>query len=447
MVCLPLIVPISCFIATASAFSSTDARTLSSESSKYTRWNESKGGTFELQTAVNTFQKDATVVEVHAQLHVGDQAYFDFYNSFEFNYDKTAILYELLVDEELLQGTQERRYLRRGTTIQAPLADQKLAFQYGWKSQADVINYDLPRWFHADLTRQEFVRLLDSEHDPSLPLWKQAEQKQSPVPGAALEAATALVVPPLFVQASSPNRRIFTNLFLPGDSLATWLRSLLWITVPSPELSILLLDLSSTWFYFAEKQTTTSSRFSPIGLALLNVLAAGKLNCFRKLVFGQVVVAGHNAAASLDTAGTTSSLLIGKRNDHALGVLEQTLGRNRNKDNVALLYGCNHCPDIHSKLKAEGFVHAGTEWRTAWSVALDEPLEESNKGIRLFFALLLPVYFVVGGSDWTSTMRDLAEAADAADFVSFFLLGALYMVRHVLLYVCLSKLVLDIGDK
>jgi hypothetical protein len=40
-------------------------------------------------------------------------------------------------------------------------------------------------------------------------------------------------------------RQLFTNLFLPGSTFAFTLRNILWCTVRSPELSIILLDWSS----------------------------------------------------------------------------------------------------------------------------------------------------------------------------------------------------------
>merc|ERR1712224_253558 len=56
--------------------------------------------------------------------------------------------------------------------------------------------------------------------------------------------------PDLEFASSSSNRRrlrrrLFTNLFLPGSQLASGIRALLWMTVPAPELSVILLDWSS----------------------------------------------------------------------------------------------------------------------------------------------------------------------------------------------------------
>lgn len=55
-----------------------------------------------MQTAVTTFQRGDERVELHAQLHFGDKAYFEYWNSDEFNQNVERVLFELLVDDGLL---------------------------------------------------------------------------------------------------------------------------------------------------------------------------------------------------------------------------------------------------------------------------------------------------------------------------------------------------------
>jgi len=469
---------------------------------------------FELQTGVTTFQKGNQVVELHAQLHLGSPSYFDYYNQPDFRNDKDAILYELLLDETLLQDVDlirhpnrpRRRRLRPDAPIQASPSDQALAAQYGWVCQADAIDYNCAsnnNFYHADLTRQECLKMINKQKDSNnvqeieedtRPLWQMvAGWKQSPVPflpEAAWEAATALLVgPPIFQpssfpyrrrNASSVSRRIFTNLFLPGDALAVWLRVLLWLAVPSPELSILLLDWSSRWFVVHnnndnnnsnQSSKTSTTTLSRVALPVLQALTAGRLDQVRQLVFGQVIVSGHHSMNSDGSETDDDSLLIAQRNDHALALLLDELARGGTSDlqqqRVALLYGCNHCPDLHAKLCQSGFAPIKQEWRTAWSVQLQQPTmtlsssstettTTTNKSNRSsvtnatsslgFGVALLFLYLGVGGADWIATWKDVGTAIESNVRDEAAALALFYLLRHVLLYVGLSKLVLDFGS-
>jgi hypothetical protein len=55
----------------------------------------------------------------------------------------------------------------------------------------------------------------------------------------------------------------------------------------------------------------------------------------------------------------------------------------------------------------------------------------------------LTIYFVVGGIDWIATLDDVAQSVSDADAVEAAVDALLYLARHVLLYVGLSKFVLD----
>jgi hypothetical protein len=470
-------------------------------SPQYLRWKEifdqdNNPTRVELQTSITTFQKDPkdAIVELHAQIHLADADYFAYYNdpiAFGNRYD--AVLYELLLDHDFLEVEGDhktgdhhlRRRLKQSSSIQASSSDRTLAKSYGWTCQADAIDYHQSRWYHADWTRQQFLNHIDRENNKSttdVPLWKLARQPNTaPIlaPAApAMEAATALLVGPpiLLEQRKKPRKRLFTNLFLPGDLLATGLRVVLWGTVPSPELSILLLDWSSTWWEADEIKPSTrtnppkmNSRFSPIISSLLTALSQGRIGDFRKLVFGQVLVAGHKAYTASTTTVMSSeseapvsysdhSILIGKRNDYAIQELEDVTSQSSNQ-RVALLYGCNHCPDLHFKLLRMGYKPVQTHWRTAWSVsdpnttiATASPVSShlshsitNNYNVHPSFLLLLPLYLMVGGADWIATWQDMVRAG-SEHWTSWGSSAVLYLVRHVILYVGISKLVLDFGE-
>ena len=55
-------------------------------------------------------------------------------------------------------------------------------------------------------------------------------------------------------------------------------------------------------------------------------------------------------------------------------------------------------------------------------------------------ATLLFLYLALGGADWIGTLRDVGTAIGDGDALA---LAAFYLAHHVLLYVGLSKWVLD----
>jgi hypothetical protein len=169
-------------------------------------------------------------------------------------------------------------------------------------------------------------------------------------------------------------------------------------------------------------------------------------------------------------------------------VLDQTLDTLVDKDNaksnteIALLYGCSHCPDLRQGIQQRGFTPVEREWRTAWSVPFriseatkttttvvskesdsssaaailprTKPValaatssasrEVSITSLRVISLLIaLPVYFVIGGAGWIATLQDVAQSLERRDSLEAIVDTLLYLVRHVLLYVSLSELVLD----
>eukprot|EP00980_Cylindrotheca_fusiformis_P006028 scaffold1293_cov205-Cylindrotheca_fusiformis.AAC.1 len=372
----------------------------SSSPDAYLRWKRD-GNTWKMQTAVTSFQQGNKTVELHAQLHFGDKSYFDFYNSNDFNQRFDHVHYELLVDDELLKYKEGAWKLEK--PIMASANDQNIARSHGWECQASRIDYTNPKWIHADLTRQEFLKAADKDASTSRgPLWKLAGPESS---STAAEAVSALLVGPPTLSYSTPflKRRLFTNLFIPGESFANSLRAVLWMTVPSPELSIILLDWSS--------------------------LLKGGTN---PNALSQVLV---SSTGSNNNESSSWSLLVSKRNDHALKVLQKTLSDSPASSSTALLYGSSHCPDLHSKLNSLGYRPTKTTWRTAWSVQ-----ESEGEDSLLPSLLVLGLYLIIGALDWVGAMGDFAQPWIEGDFLDAGIVAVFYLVRHVLLYLALSNI-------
>ena len=391
-----------------------------------------------MQTAITTFQKGDQTVELHAQQHYGDADYFRYWNSDErFNNKHDCVLFELLVDDELLE-------YRRGNwvvtqPIMASTNDQQFGQNLGLQCQASIIDYTNRKWAHADLSRQEFTKLAtnkdDSEAKTDTPLWKLASPDSS---STAAEAVAALMVGPPTINysaSSSRKRRLFTNLFVPGGNFASALRALLWMTVPAPELSIILLDWSSLL-----QGGSNPSALSEVALPILTSLVKFDISQMRRFLFGQVIMSSKNNGK--DDPSSSWSLLVLDRNDHALKVLKRKLEDPKMKS-VALLYGSSHCPDLHNKLVSMGFQATKTTWRTAWSVQEAENTSEDETQGLPALGLFLVFYLGIGALDWVGIVGDTSSLLLDSNYLDASVEVGAYLVRHVLLYLGLSKFLID----
>jgi len=415
----------------------------------YIQWNRQKD-TWNMQTAVTTFRRGDQTVELHAQQHFGDADYFRYWNSRDFNKGHDCVLFELLLDDELLEYRLGDWCVTQ--PIMASVNDQSFAQNLGLQCQASIIDYTHPKWAHADLSRQEFTNLAIEKNGgdknkgdySNIPLWKLASQESSSTAGEAVRAL--LNGPPTLDYSTnkSRKRRLFTNLFLPGSQLAFTLRALLWMTVPSPELSIILLDWSSLL-----QGGSNPSALSEVAIPILSSLIRFDINQMRRFLFGQVVMSSNINSGGRDNPASSWSLLIANRNDHALNVLTKKLDDNQ-INSVALLYGSSHCPDLHNKLVAMGFQQTNITWRTVWSV------EESKSMIQTATAnvanetqglpalgIFLVFYLIIGALDWVGIVGDTFSQLFDSNYIDMSVYIALYLVRHVLLYLGLSKFLID----
>jgi hypothetical protein len=466
-----------------------------------------------------------------------------------------ASAYEDHEDRDVGGGGVDNRQLRvLGEPVGASESDRNLARSYGLVCQADHVRYTSSRFVHGDWTRQELAQHLyrqqrrrQQEEDtfqsenpdgelvqttrwPSLlsplasllsslrrqqlyqvedpreaedatPLWQQANRWS-----ATHEAATALWVGPPILQPQATSRRPSSSnssgsfrRLVQTRAIRWFLRPLLWLTVPSPEISILLLDwsaLDANDSYITDDSNKAAAaaegiRFpSPVSRAVLASLAAGQWDAARKLAFGQVLLVSSSASTAASSASTAPPSAshpedpdwMQLRNQRAMEVVESIIQQRSAVDpatsspaSIAILYGCLHCPDLHARLVRTGFTPIQKSWRTAWSVPVP-----AFTGTRLLdpavlqLLALLVFYLGVGGLDWIATVGDVTHAAadvvrdvaapsasaaqEPASQSSFSLSGlpavflspstwtvvedyALYLVRHLFLYLGLSKFI------
>jgi len=434
------------------------------EANRFTRIRSlPRQNAYELQTKVRRYRRveedgSVTTVDLHAMVHYGDASYFEYYNSFSNGKDDDEekgkkkkeeegydyVLYELIVSDELVKGTGVDRSL---VVDVAPSLDaSQMALQFGLSCQLDVVNYATNsrnvgdgsdrtcKWICADVSKEYL------EYRENSGRGKAFDRDGSTVP---LEILKALVKP---VTPSKNNdglqTKLFSNLFLAGDSISSLLRLVLWV-VPVPELSVLLLDWSSL--------SPRPGGLSPVATQVVECIARGDFGTAKKLVFTQMIVSGQAVDYVNDNnSESSSSFIVGERNNLALNVLngvvekditqKKTVGKDTR---IALLFGAMHCRDLQRKIYRMGFTKIIStdrpEWRTAWRVSLPMKNFHSVTGT----AVLIPLYFAVGGLDWYSTIVDAARDADLMNGLGASTGVALYLARHVILYFSFARFVLE----
>lgn len=429
--------------------------------------------TFLLETSVVTFEKylpekkERVTVDLHSQVHFGDSSYFEYYNNrkqFSEKYDR--IHFELIVGEDLLTTSffpeEEngegliRSLLVPKNGIMPPAYDSQTASKYNFKCQVDVVDYSQPNWVCADLSREEFYRLQEEASKRKLnknaPIWSSFS-----TPGSELFSAFVRPTTPTQAVSSSSTRtgssqRLFTNLFLQGEGFASFLRFLLWIFIPAPEVNVMLLDWSTS---FSPK---AGSFVSPIAKPVFQSLFQGQFQKASKLIFSQLLVSGQAAASK------ENDLLIEGRNDHALNVLMHSIEKGNCKS-TALLYGGLHCKDLQDKLtKRYGFTKTKTTWRTAWKIPMEKENEiikenpnlneatvaasnTSGNGDTQFYTfgalVAIPLYLTIDGLDFVGSWLDIQSSLQVGAYLDMALASVLYIFRHVALYLGLAKFVVE----
>lgn len=86
-----------------------------------------------------------------------------------------------------------------------------------------------------------------------------------------------------------------------------------------------------------------------------------------KFLLGQQMGQMEDMLAGIDqTADGKGSAILSGRNEHALKVLAEQIGRGRKK--LAIFYGAGHMPDFEKRLLEQGFAQVGETWQMAWDV-------------------------------------------------------------------------------
>jgi hypothetical protein len=55
------------------------------------------------------------------------------------------------------------------------------------------------------------------------------------------------------------------------------------------------------------------------------------------------------------------------------------------------------------------------------------------------------MYMLVGGFDWVSNISNTEQSFRAGEYIDVIATGLLYLIRHAVMYVSLSKFFVDLG--
>ncbi len=135
------------------------------EPGDFLRFVEEEDGSARLETAVVRYRdaKDR-VVDLIAAVHVGDQAYYDELNALFATYD--SLLFEAVMPKD--------RRPEPGGDSAISMVQRALKDFLQLEFQLDAVDYSRDNFVHADLTPDEFLRLMDEKGENLFTLLLQA---------------------------------------------------------------------------------------------------------------------------------------------------------------------------------------------------------------------------------------------------------------------------------
>jgi hypothetical protein len=119
---------------------------------------------------------------------------------------------------------------------------------------------------------------------------------------------------------------------------------------------------------FEEQARQTAGQGNVLdGFQLLAALLSPNRAHALKLLLGRQMADLEDVVAGIDrSADGKGSVLLSARNEHAVRVLVEQIGRGRRS--LGVFYGAGHMPDLKTRLEALGFRETQSEWLTAWNI-------------------------------------------------------------------------------
>eukprot|EP00903_Cladosiphon_okamuranus_P019887 g18279.t1 len=427
---------------------------------------------------------NAAEVLLVSMVHLADQDYYTEIMREADSFDR--VLFELIAGPDV--SGLDSGGNRAVTEYVYPTREQNiLARSYGLAAQLNCLNYcylctertdngpsrrssskKSPRWVLADLSRDEIVRLQQSQGEKEIGLggWQ----------GFMEEVTRALVV------GRQAGNKILPKFFPPlGSSLnrpALVLRALLWL-VPSPEAGIMCFDWARSY--------PRAGGVSVLASSIAESVISGDFFTAKKLGFAQQIVSGQAGGGNW---GQSDEVVVKARNRVVVEETERALEDGCRK--IMVLYGGLHMQDLSAQLcKQLDATREPAGWRTAWVVptkakaksAVANRITSSRMGSpdaaalagrleqrqmmqaegqgqvgmlgdevsddvmnRRWGPLIVAAlaYVAVGAWDWTDTVEALTRQLESGGppleaFGSALVISALYVARHAYLYYGLAR--------
>ncbi|MEC5126619.1 hypothetical protein VSU19_07660 [Verrucomicrobiales bacterium BCK34] len=199
------------------------------EESDYIRFVEEPGTPDRLQTAVASFHKGGTTVDLVSVVHLGDKAYFENLNAFLKDYD--LVLYEMVGGKyspppanavATPPGIEEMVSVR---------GIQQMASQFlGLEFQLDGIEYESPNFVHADVDAGEYQSLMEARNQNfgtlftrAMSIADTADLGGIPTDDAAMSAMLGRIMSAVTTGNSAELKRTIAPLMAEAESFITQL--------------------------------------------------------------------------------------------------------------------------------------------------------------------------------------------------------------------------------
>lgn len=380
-------------------------------------------------------------------VHLAEAPYYSSLQDAADGYER--VLFELLADESVFEPADAAGARRLRVPLQPAPQLAALAARNQLTTQVGGLDCRRNGWVHADVTRRQLA-----------------------VQEARLRASSVdlLDSSPL----AEPLRRLIAG-SAGGGSAPRFLRALSCL-LPAPEALLLLDDWTMS----------RGARLAPGLRALYDALSRLDLSTASRLSFAQTLASGETTQQ-----GSLAGALVRWRNAQAMDEVERALDAGCTR--VAMVYGALHMRDMRAKLQSRyRLVRIGDpQWDVAWTIPLPAPAaaakerataagasgaagasdgyggavaEDNDDDVGLREALpptaALLTLLAIDGSDWIDVVGELLAAlvgalssglgdasvelvaragVEEVSLAAALLDGALYLVRHALLYLALSR--------
>ncbi len=197
------------------------------EESDYIRFVQEEGTPDRLQTAVASFRKGLTTVDLVSVVHLGDKAYFENLNTLLKDYD--LVLYEMVGGKYSPPPANAAATPPGIEEMMSVRGIQQMASQFlGLEFQLDGIEYASPNFLHADVDVDEYEALMTARNQNfgtlftrAMSLSETADFGGIPTDEAAMSAMLGKIMTAVTTGNSTELKRTIAPLMSEAESFIT----------------------------------------------------------------------------------------------------------------------------------------------------------------------------------------------------------------------------------